>query len=416
LAKKTKKSIDIEIKESKADIISKLVLFASLGVALSLLVGAVFPALYAVSSSELSELSWHSSAVDPWETGALAVPLITINAIIFGIGFLAYKKSETILKLITKIQSFEVSKRVTIIAIIILLSIYIASAAPELAVQEQWNDFENVQKTAELWSLENTKRFDIHVRHFLLSLSITLFDNIRIIPFIASISLLVLTFFITKKITNKRLPGIISMIVLMQSNIFLTYDTTATYTNFWISFYLLSLYLVYKKWHFSALSFLVSIPTKTLIFVFFPMSLFFIFRASISRRQKMYTLISYSILIGIILGVISILNVNLTFGQIDFFGKNFLPSFSSLASQLRFDGFIAIFILPLIVGLFLVSKRGLLAADSISILISGSIMVLPLLVTFTSMTNQPYRLIPLIVFFAIGTGMLFSKIKTNSEL
>ena len=141
----------------------------------------------------------------------------------------------------------------------------------------------------------------------------------------------------------------------------------------------------------------------------------FIFRSNISRKQKIYTLISYGILIGILLVTISILNVDLGTNQINFLEKNFLPAFSSVASQLRLDGFVIVFLLPLIVGLFLVSKRGLLAADSISVLISGVIMVSPILVTFTSMTNQPYRLIPLIVFFAIGVGMLFSKIKTKNE-
>lgn len=425
MAKKSKKSPkkEPEIKEivksepNGTDIISKLVLLASLGVVLILLAGVVFPALYSVLGSEYSEESWHISTVDPWETGALAAPLIIINAIIFGIGAIVYKKnSQTILNLISKIQSFEVSKKITIIVVIILLIIYIASATPELATVEQWDDFKNVQKNAESWSIDDTKRFDIHIRHFLLSLSITLFDNIRVIPFLASISLLVLTFFITKKITGKRLPGIISMSVIMQSNIFLSYDTTATYTNFWITFYLLSLYLVYKRWQFSALSFLVSIPTKTLTFAFFPMSLFFIYRANVPRKQKIYTLISYGILIGIILVTISVLNVNLTFGQTDFLEKNFMPAFSSIASQLRLDGFVVVFLLPVIVGLFLSSKRGLLTADSISILISGSIMLLPLVVTFTSQTTQPYRLVPLIVFFAIGVGMLFSKIKTKSEL
>jgi hypothetical protein len=311
---------------------------------------------------------------------------------------------------------FDVSKRITIIIVIILLSIYIASSAPELATNEaQWGDSKNVQETVENWGIDDLQRFDVHVRYFLLSLSVNLFDNMKIIPFLASISLLILTFFVTKKLTNKRFPGIISMVVLLQSNIFLSYDTTAIYTNFWIVFYLLSLYLVYKKWQFSALSFLVSIPTKILTLAFFPMSLFFIFRSNISRKQKIYTLISYGILIGILLVTISILNVDLGTNQINFLEKNFLPAFSSVASQLRLDGFVIVFLLPLIVGLFLVSKRGLLAADSISVLISGVIMVSPILVTFTSMTNQPYRLIPLIVFFAIGVGMLFSKIKTKNE-
>lgn len=418
MAKKNKKPAkEPDIKtEPRTDIISKLVLVSSVAVILILLTGVVFPALFPSSSSEFSKQPWYTSTISPWETGALAAPLILINAIIFGMGFLTYKrKYKTISDLINKIQSFEVSKKVTIIVIVIILGIYIASAAPELGAEEKWDDFKNVKKQAENWSADSINRFDIHVNFFLLSSSISLFDNIRAIPFLASISLLVLTFFVTQKITGKRLPGIISMIVIMQSNIFLTYDTSATYTNFWIALYLLSLYLVLRKWQASALSFLVSIPAKTLTFAFFPMSLFFVFRSNISKKQKTYTLISYGVLIGVILLVISALQVNLTFGQTVFSENSFMPAFSSIASHLRLDGFATVFLLPVIVGMYLVSKRGLVTADAVSILISGSIIVMALLVTFTSQTNQPYRLVPLIVFFAIGVGILFSKIKASSE-
>jgi len=40
------------------------------------------------------------------------------------------------------------------------------------------------------------------------------------------------------------------------------------------------------------------------------------------------------------------------------------------------------------------------------VLLSG-----PILAGMTDQTNQPYRFIPVIVFFAIGVGMLFPKIK-----
>ena len=94
---------------------------------------------------------------------------------------------------------FDVSKRITIIIVIILLSIYIASSAPELATNEaQWGDSKNVQETVENWGIDDLQRFDVHVRYFLLSLSVNLFDNMKIIPFLASISLLILTFFVRK--------------------------------------------------------------------------------------------------------------------------------------------------------------------------------------------------------------------------
>jgi len=37
----------------------------------------------------------------------------------------------------------------------------------------------------------------------------------------------------------------------------------------------------------------------------------------------------------------------------------------------------------------------------------------PILTGFTDQTNQPYRFVPLVVFFAVGVGVLLSKKKSN---
>jgi len=43
------------------------------------------------------------------------------------------------------------------------------------------------------------------------------------------------------------------------------------------------------------------------------------------------------------------------------------------------------------------------------VLIAGMLFSAPLVTGFTDITNQPYRFIPLVVFFAMGVGMLLSK-------
>ena len=65
-------------------------------------------------------------------------------------------------------------------------------------------------------------------------------------------------------------------------------------------------------------------------------------------------------------------------------------------------------ILPLIVGLFLVSRKDVPHADSIMVIIVGIILAMPLLAAMTGVRLHPYRYVPLIVFFGIGVGMLFS--------
>jgi hypothetical protein len=67
-------------------------------------------------------------------------------------------------------------------------------------------------------------------------------------------------------------------------------------------------------------------------------------------------------------------------------------------------------LLPVTVGLMFLSKNKLKHADSILILIFGTIIAGPILVTFTYHYEiLPYRFIPLLVFFSIGVGMFFSK-------
>lgn len=68
------------------------------------------------------------------------------------------------------------------------------------------------------------------------------------------------------------------------------------------------------------------------------------------------------------------------------------------------------------VGLFVASRKGVHQADSLMVLIAGILLSFPLLIGFTSLTNQPYRFISLVVFFAIGVGILLSNSKRVNEL
>ena len=67
------------------------------------------------------------------------------------------------------------------------------------------------------------------------------------------------------------------------------------------------------------------------------------------------------------------------------------------------------------IGLFLKSLKGFHQANSIQILISGFLLIPPLLITFSEQTNEPYRLIPLVVFFAIGVSTLLGKIRQDEQ-
>jgi len=382
------------------------------------LISLVFPALIASNNStlnQLRELGIESIEVNSYEIGVWASPAILASLIVFTLTFLYFKKKlpDSVRNSFNFIFNFEISKKVAAISLLVILSIYVAGSVGTLTVVEHWEDFPDVKKRVDGWSPEQImKGFEPHVRYFLLWSSMQLFGNYTIIPFIASISLLVLTYFFTVKITNKRFAGVVSTIILAQSHVFLTYDSTVAYTNFWILFYLLSLYLVHKAWPLSPITYLVSMLTKVLTVTFLPMSIYFILRSNISRNKKIITAASSVLIIVVGIMAVFIYDVSaagVTGKEEEFDSDEFWLGFTSFAYQLRFDGLILIFILPLIVGLFIASRKGILHSDSIMILIGGILLTAPLLTGFTEQTNQPYRFVPLVVFFAVGVGVLLSK-------
>lgn len=352
----------------------------------------------------------------PFEFGEWAFPLFATNLILLCIGIL-YNKNKLSAKIQNSIKfifKFEVSGKIAIIVVASLLILYVGFTVEELQHEETSVDYPHVKEGAKNWSFENFSGVGPYIRSFLLSVSLNIFDNIRVIPFIASISLLILTYFITFEISKKRFAGIVAMVIVLQSNLFLEYDTISTYPNFWTLFYVLSLYLVYKSWFLSPTFYVFSIFSKPLTSIFLPMSLFFTYRSNISKRKKTLTLISYGVIA--VVGIAASLLGFIGYYSGDFYYDGFLTGFKEFSNFLRFDGLITLFLLPLVVGLFVASRKGVHQADSLMVLIAGILLSFPLLTGFTYVTNQPYRFIPLVVFFAIGVGTLLSNSKRVNEL
>lgn len=399
-----------DFQQKKGNLVTWIVFLFTISVVLISLTSVVFPALIVsnvTNVSDLPELGIYPVKIDPFESGVWAVPLLVTNLVVLGIAILYFKKKlpYLITRSIDFIFSFEISKNAALVVIVVFLAIYVAASASELATEDTWLDYAKTKKNLDSWSIKDVAGGSSQtVRMFLLWSSMILFGNYKVIPFLASIALLITIYFIIKEITGKRFPGIISMIILLQSNLFLDYDTAVTYTNFWILFYLLSLYMVYKIWPLSPISYLLSIFSKPLTAIFVPMSLFFIYHSRISRRKKI--IVAVLIIVIILVGIIKIQKDLEEFDSDDFW-----IGFTSFSYQFRFDGLIILFILPLIAGLFIASRKGVKQAEAVMFLIGWMLFIAPLLTGFTELTNQPYRFVPLVVFFAMGVGTLLSKRK-----
>jgi len=132
-----------EIIESKRkNIVSYVVLFVSLGIAILPILSLVFPSLIVSLTTEIPD-----ETVDPFEFGVLFPPFLIANLIILGIFILYHTKKlpKQIDQSIKFIFNFEVSKQVSLFVILGLLSLYIGFSLHEFGEPEQWPDFYSIE-------------------------------------------------------------------------------------------------------------------------------------------------------------------------------------------------------------------------------------------------------------------------------
>ena len=398
---------------------SKLVTYAAFLVTLGIVGVSIFSIIFPAFIISYTYEFPHE--LEPFEISPWLTPIIISSAILFSFGYLFYKnKLPSILnEKINLILSFDISKKIAIISGIIILSVYIGLSIPELFIQEidQWPDYLILKNALEIWP--STDSFSVYVkeqntryvRMILLDFSQQFFENIKILPFIASVSVVILTGLITTQISKRRISGLISMLILFQSITFTDFDTIAVYENFWVVFFLISIYIIQKKsWYTSPVSFILAIFTKAFIITYLWMNIFFIYRAEIPKKIKFILFASYGF-VTLISYLIFETGRSIIYDDIVRINFNsFLDAFTGWGNAMQLDPLMILIILPLIFGLFYKSKNGLKQADSILLMIAGTILAGPLISLVTDFYFiLPYRFIPFITFMAIGIGVLFSK-------
>ena len=405
--------------EQKAfsNVLSYLVFLSTISIVIISLFAIIFPGFF------ISIYFPYNVEIVPFEPSIWLIPVSSFSFVFLVLGFVYYKRKlpVQVYKCIQFILNFEISKRITVILGIIIFVFYIGFSVNELSINEdgQFPDYGILKTALQIWP--STESDDIYVqeqnsryvRMLLLVSSIEIFQNIKILPFVASISLLIVTFFLTYQISHKRFSGIVALLIILQSHTFLFFDTVAVFENFWILFFLISLYLINRKWQLSSILYLLALFSKAFIFVFFLSTIFYIYRARISSRKKIWAMCSYGGVILIILAVFSF--GDSVYGDIiNISDSEFFLALNTLGYTLRYDVFIILSLLPVTIGLFFTSRRGFLQADSILILILTSLLAGPFISMLTGFYLQqvvvmPYRFLPLIVFVAIGIGVFLSK-------
>ena len=373
----------------------------------------IFPALFS------STFGIYSENLNPMEIGIYAIPVLLSNIVLLIFGFYYYKNklSPSLISGINAVRSFEITKKTSLIVLIVIFAIYIGLSTPELFLDEslQWGDYGVLTDALKIWPFGESENVyvqeqnDRYVRMFLLDSSLNIFQNIKLLPFFASILLLFVTYLLTVQITEKRFAGIIALVVLIHSSTFLKFDTVAVYENFWVLFYLLSLYVIQRKWILSPIFYILSFFTKAFVAPYFIMTLFFVGNSNISNKAKLGLLVSYIAVVGI--SVVIIFSGDTIYPsviEVDY--SKFFVGIANFAPLLRYDMFLLMTILPVVIGLTFLGRNSSTHSNSILFLILGTLLAGPILIVFTNFYEiLPYRYMPLIVFFAIGVGMFFSK-------
>jgi len=257
----------------------------------------MFPALLIIFSDKV-----RFSGINPFEPGIWMFPILISTTIIFAT-IILYRKNklpQMLTSLFRFILIFEISHRTALVLIGVLIGSYAILTFGEVYIlQEPWGDFPDVEKTLQNYSLDDLT-INFKMLPFLFGyLSMEIFGSYRIPSFIASIVCLFLTYLITVQISKKRFAGIIALVIVLQSQNFLIYDTLITYPILWIMFYLLSIYFIFKSWSLSVISFTFAVLSHPLSFGFLPVTILFIPLLDLPKRKKILLLSSYFALIVI---------------------------------------------------------------------------------------------------------------------
>ena len=145
------------------------------------IISVIFPSLFS------SIFGKFSTNLIPYEIGILGIPVILSNLALLTFGILYYKKKlpAQISDSINRIRIFEISKKPSLIILLIIFSVYIGISTPELFLDEsqEWGDYKILEDALEIWpdgESENIyveEQNDRYVRMLLLDASQKIFQK-----------------------------------------------------------------------------------------------------------------------------------------------------------------------------------------------------------------------------------------------
>lgn len=220
--------------------------------------------------------------------------------------------------------------------------------------------------------------------------------NYHTFSIISSIALLVVTYLLSFKITGLRIAGVLSTMVLGMSRTFLWYSDSIPYPDFWAVLFFLSLY-PFKNKLIRPVSFMVSFIMKAQALAFLPITII----KEKDRRVKIFYIAIGVLASGIAIALNWVRSSGFNIG-------NLVPPYVVFEIILQ-DFWIIILFFPVSALLFYLYRKKVDWAGTILGGMLWSLFFQYVLALFTSYGAFSERMLPFIVFFALGCGLVISK-------
>lgn len=240
---------------------------------------------------------------------------------------------------------------------------------------------------------------------YMVCVSYLTFDDARFIPYIVSIGILPMTYLVATAITGRPIIGLIAAGATAVNPIFLIFNDSSAFHQFWTLFLLGSIYTAYKKPILSIPLFVLATITKPMALAFMPIIAYLIW----DNKKLFAGYMATGVIMGMIVMFVSTpiaseVSANLDF-DMDQGLQNLWWALTKHTTPV-FVGFIATVILMLSLTK---DKKNI-------VLVGGSLATVAVICMITVYDTFPYRLLPLIVFTNIGLGSILVSLYKKKTL
>lgn len=309
--------------------------------------------------------------------------------------------------MLSSLGSFDLSRKVTICLVIIIVFGYAIGASYELLWDVDYLDYNRQKVSVYYWQPDQIfKENSSHVRYALDKASLILFNSPKVIPFLASIALLITVYYFGRQISGRYLGGVLACAILSTNNLFKFFDTSGVYENYWVLFFILSLYVMGNKWYLSPVFFILSVFSKPLTVAFLPLTFVWIYYSSLSSAKKIMLGLAYGI--PIIAFYLSSVYLEYITDKAQFVLPLFIDGLKSWWFFIVADWWMPAAVPAMMLFMLALSaKKTPWAFQVFCGLIVTAFSGAFVQAMAYDVENEPYRYIPLVVFFALSIPVLF---------